>query len=95
MSGTKRPYIICHMTTFIEGKVTGDFLSAPESEAAIGRYYQIHRDFHADAFACGRVTMECSFTGGWHPDYTTFTGAVIPPGGLCGESGRELLRRGL
>lgn len=28
-------------------------------------YYQINRDFGADAFACGRVTMEGSFTDGW------------------------------
>jgi len=30
-----RPNIICHMTTSIDGKVTGDFLSVPESEAAV------------------------------------------------------------
>ena len=26
-----RPYIICHMVMSIDGKVTGDFLSRPES----------------------------------------------------------------
>ena len=28
-----RPYIICHMVTSIDGKVTGDFLNRPGCEA--------------------------------------------------------------
>ncbi len=67
-----RPYIICHMTMSVDGKVTGEFLEMPETEPAIDVYYQINRDYHADAFACGRVTMEGSFTGGWKPDLTEF-----------------------
>ena len=67
-----RPYIICHMTTSIDGKVTGDFLSEPESEGAVEVYYEINRNYKADAYACGRVTMEGSFTGGFQPDLTPF-----------------------
>jgi len=67
-----RPYIICHMTTSIDGKVTGDFLSAPESAAATEHYYHINRDFKADGFGCGRVTMEESFTGGFIPELSPF-----------------------
>ena len=70
-----RPYIICHMTTSIDGKVTGDFLSAPESEAAVEVYYEINRNYKADAYACGRVTMEGSFTGGFQPDLMAFANA--------------------
>nr|WP_317413301.1 dihydrofolate reductase family protein [uncultured Solibaculum sp.] len=73
----KRPYIICHMVQSIDGKVTGDFLSSNQCEAATESYYQINRDFHADAFACGRVTMEGSFTGGWYPDLVEFEGQTI------------------
>lgn len=73
-----RPYIICHMTSSIDGKVTGDFLSVPECQQPIEEYYRINREFHADAFACGRVTMEESFTGGWQPDYTSFSSATLP-----------------
>ena len=67
-----RPYIICHMVTSLDGKVTGPFLSAPECAAATEAYYQINRDFKADGFACGRVTMEGSFTGGWYPDLSQY-----------------------
>ncbi len=62
------PYIICHMVTSIDGKVTGDFLFRPECEAATEIYYEINRNYKADGFICGRVTMESSFTGGWYPD---------------------------
>ena len=59
----KRPYIICHMVMSIDGKVTGDFLYQPECEASTEEYYRINREYQADAFACGSVTMEGSFTG--------------------------------
>lgn len=72
-----RPYIICHMTTSLDGKVTGEFLSMPACEAATEMYYEQNRDYHADAFACGRITMEGSFTGGWYPDLTVYAGAQI------------------
>jgi len=73
-----RPYIICHMTTSLDGKVTGEFLSMPACEAATEVYYEQNRDYYADAFACGRITMEGSFTGGWYPDLTVYAGAQIP-----------------
>ena len=47
----ERPYIICHMVTSLDGKVTGDFLFTPECAAATELYYQINRDYRADAFA--------------------------------------------
>ena len=67
-----KPYIICHMVMSIDGKVTGDFLSKPECESAIESYYQINRDYRADAFTCGRITMEESFTHGYQPDLSEF-----------------------
>lgn len=72
-----RPYIICHMTTSIDGKVTGAFLYKKECEPAIDEYYRLNRELPAEAFACGRVTMEESFTGGWYPDLSAFENAKI------------------
>lgn len=68
----KRPYIICHMVTSIDGKVTGDFLSRPESEKAVALYYELNRSLRAQGFICGRITMEESFTGGWMPDLSAY-----------------------
>lgn len=68
----KRPYVICHMTGSIDQKVTGEFLSTETGRKAADDYYKIHSEFEADAFACGRVTMEGSFTKGWYPDLSAF-----------------------
>ncbi len=67
-----RPHIICHMVTSIDGKVTGEFLSRPECEKATEIYYEINRNYKADGFICGRVTMESSFTNRWYPDLTKY-----------------------
>lgn len=56
-----RPYIICHMVTSLDGKVTGDFLEKSAASGLIKDYYRIHREYGADGFLCGRVTMEGSF----------------------------------
>jgi len=63
-----RPHIVCHMVMSIDGKVTGDFLYRPECEKATDIYYEINRNYKAEGFICGRVTMEGSFTNGWYPD---------------------------
>lgn len=67
-----RPYVICHMTTSIDGKVTGSFLTREECVPATEEYYRLNRKISAEAFACGRVTMDESFTGGWYPDLKAF-----------------------
>lgn len=67
-----RPYIICHMMTSIDGKVTGDFLFQNECVAATEIYYRINRERKTDGFICGRVTMEGSFTGGFYPDLSQY-----------------------
>ena len=72
-----RPYVICHMTMSVDGKVTGTFLESADSQKGIEEYYRINRQFKADAFACGRVTMEGSFTGGFVPDLTMFEDAKV------------------
>ena len=73
-----RPYVICHMVCSLDGKVTGDFLFSPECEYASEKYYELHRSFTADGFACGRVTMEESFTKGRKPDMLNLTGKASP-----------------
>ena len=67
-----RPYIICHMVTSIDSKVTGDFLFRPECESATELYYLLNRNMISNGFICGRVTMEGSFTGGWYPALSAY-----------------------
>ena len=72
-----RPVVICHMVTSIDGKVTGDFLCSQKGFYASETYYEINRQLKGDAFACGRVTMESSFTNGYKPDLAGFKGTDI------------------
>lgn len=73
-----RPNVICHMTVSRDGIATGPFLETPGGLRASRVYYEIHRRFKAGAYACGRVTMEGSFTGGFVPDLSSFEGIRIP-----------------
>ncbi len=73
-----RPNVICHMTVSRDGIATGPFLGTEGGERASRVYYEIHRRFRAGAYACGRVTMEESFTGGFLPDLSPFRGIRIP-----------------
>lgn len=57
-----RPFIICHMVTSLDGKITGGFLEKSEYSGIIETYYQIHKNYDADGFICGRITMEGSFS---------------------------------
>ena len=74
-----RPYIICHMTTSLDGKVTGEHLGRPNHGTVSDLYYKINRAYKADAYACGRVTMEGSFTGGWYPDLNHYPAVKAAP----------------
>lgn len=67
-----RPYIICHMVTSIDGKVTGDFLYDVSCQKASEIYYRLNRELKVDGFICGRITMETSFTKGWYPDLSQY-----------------------
>ena len=73
-----RPYVICHMTVSLDGTVTGEHLVRSNHSPASDVYYEINRNYKADAYACGRVTMEGSFTGGWYPDLSEFEPAYSP-----------------
>lgn len=75
-----RPYIICHMTMSIDGKVTGNFLSEKSSATACEIYYDINRNLKSNGFICGRVTMEGSFTGGYYPDLSEYEPVIYDHG---------------
>lgn len=75
-----RPYVICHMAISLDGKATGGFLQDEAAAPAISLYYDINRADAAQAFACGRITMEESFTRGWQPDLSPFAAAVPEAG---------------
>jgi 2,5-diamino-6-(ribosylamino)-4(3H)-pyrimidinone 5'-phosphate reductase len=54
----RRPRVICHMATSLDGRIVVD--GWPESVAAAVRreYEHVHGSYDADGWICGRVTME-------------------------------------
>lgn len=73
-----RPVVICHMMASLDGKVTGEFLNSKKGLQISESYYAVNRMLKGDAFACGRVTMESSFTSYFKPDLSPFCGADVP-----------------
>lgn len=52
----KRPYVICHMTPSIDGRIVTTNWNLPR--AAMAEYERIAETFDADAWIIGRVSME-------------------------------------
>lgn len=73
----ERPYIICNMMTALDGRITGPFLFDAHTERAIEEYDKIHESFGAQAWLCGRKTMEENFTLGEKPS-DSWDGTVFP-----------------
>lgn len=61
-----RPYIFCHMMTSLDGKIMGNYMDAPESEAAGDVFYHIAFGeppyYKHQGWLSGRVTTDDNFT---------------------------------
>jgi len=51
-----RPRVICHMATSIDGRIVTD--GWPDNAAVRREYEKVHNGYGADAWMCGRITME-------------------------------------
>lgn len=80
-----KPYVICHMLQSLDGKVTGNFLNKKECEESCQLYYKMHLEYQSDAFCCGRVTMETSFTNCYYPDLKKYMNKKVSKVDYIGE----------
>lgn len=62
----KRPRVICHMMTSLDGRIVTDGWPLPP--AGRKQYEQIHESYDAQGWLCGRVTMEQHFAQGTRPE---------------------------
>lgn len=72
-----RPYIICHMLTSLDGKVTGKFLEDKKIEHLIDEYFKIHSEFKADAFLCGKNTFLEEFVKDNQVDFSKYSNIKV------------------
>src|SRR3954454_5967679 len=57
-----RPRVICHMMTSVDGRIVTE--GWPQSEEGRRQYEEVHSTYDAEAWMCGRVTMEQHFAAG-------------------------------
>ena len=74
------PYVICNMVSSIDGKVTGDFLEENNCNSGLIQFYNYHRNLNADAFCCGKNTMNISFTQDYLPDLSMYKNSHVKIG---------------
>lgn len=57
-----RPYIICHMSASIDGKITGEYADSSFADGAYKDYENINRIYSPQAWVNGRITVDENFT---------------------------------
>ena len=64
--GARRPRVICHMMSSLDGRILTD--GWPLSKDGRKQYEQVHATYAPDGWLCGRVTMEQHFAQGTRSD---------------------------
>ena len=59
-----RPYVICHMLTSLDGKIDGDYMTAPENSPVRAEYGRLRGYFNCSATFYGTVTLLGGFADG-------------------------------
>lgn len=63
-----RPFIVCHMMTALDGKITGPYMNTQAIKAPAQEYERTNASYHPQAWLCGRVTTDENFTHYRKPD---------------------------
>lgn len=63
----ERPYIICHILSALDGKISGAFMGTKTAQAVSEEYARIRSEYQADAWLYGTVTTK-EFTQGRKPE---------------------------
>lgn len=53
-----RPYIVCHILSALDGKITGAFMGTPAAQAVSEEYARIRNEYQADAWLYGTKTTK-------------------------------------
>ncbi len=59
-----RPYVICHMLSSLDGKIDGEFFSAPECMPAVKQFAEVRGFYNCSATLYGTTTMEGGYADG-------------------------------
>lgn len=57
-----RPYIVCLMSTSLDGKISGSYMDTPEAKSSFEEYESVNQFYQPQAWINGRVTIDENFT---------------------------------
>ena len=83
-----RPYIVCLMSTSLDGKITGSYMDTPEAESSFEEYERANQFYQPQAWINGRVTVDENFTFYEKPDLAA-EAAPIPHEDHVALAGQE------
>lgn len=83
-----RPYIVCHILSALDGKITGSFMGTSAAQAVGGEYARIRGEYHADAWLYGTKTTK-EFTAFRKPELDEISTAV-PDGDFVARTNASL-----
>ena len=83
-----RPYIVCLMSTSLDGKITGSYMDTPEAESSFEEYERANQFYQPQAWINGRVTVDENFTFYEKPDLAA-EAAPIPHEDHVALTGQE------
>ena len=83
-----RPYIVCLMSTSLDGKITGSYMDTPEAESSFEEYERANQFYQPQAWINGRVTVGENFTFYEKPDLAA-EAAPIPHEDHVALAGQE------
>ena len=63
----KRPYVICHILSALNGRISGPFMGTAAALPAAGAYGSLRAELESDAWLYGTTTTK-EFTGFQKPD---------------------------
>lgn len=87
----ERPYIICHILSALDGKITGAFMGTESTMIAGREYAWIRTEYRAEAWLYGTITTK-EFTNGRKPVFPsdTNTDMNVPAGDYIAENQAKL-----
>lgn len=83
-----RPYIICHILSALDGKITGAFMETEANRNANREFGRIREEYQAQAWLYGTTTTK-EFTGFRKPDLSLLS-EEVPDGDYVAETGWDL-----
>lgn len=72
-----RPYIICHILSSVDGRISGSLFNAPETRQAQQVYSDIRKDYDCAAVLNGTVTCAQIYSDGYAGDLPKAGGEVV------------------